>query len=299
MLNSTGKGFQTTNMQIGHIFCDIDDGSLWKYIGGPPILETSWVIVSGSVKSQLERIGWSTPQAGAVWFNLTDATYYGWDGENLVPIAFGVGQDLYNERARFALQDDFATGTQATGSIGSLGWSSSGNLIVQPGEVGRPGIVRLDTTAVSGTLERINFTLSASFNCNVPHEITWVVRLNTVDANVTARVGAGNGVTANPPNNGAYFEKLDPDTNWFAVTRNLTSQTRTNTGVPITTNFVTCRYVFDGTTYTFFINDVMVAQHTTFFPAGLLSPYLYLINSAAASKTMDVDYFEIMAETSR
>lgn len=32
MANSVGKGFPTTNLQVGHIFCDIDDLTLWQYL---------------------------------------------------------------------------------------------------------------------------------------------------------------------------------------------------------------------------------------------------------------------------
>lgn len=36
MADSVGSGFPTTGIQVGHIFCDLDERSLWKYIGGIP-----------------------------------------------------------------------------------------------------------------------------------------------------------------------------------------------------------------------------------------------------------------------
>lgn len=299
MTNSTGKGFPTANLQIGHTLCDIDDGSLWKYIGGLPSNPTSWILLNGLINGDPDLTVWTQSQAGSIWFNNNLKTYFGWTGSERMSIAFGIGMNLYAYKRRFTLQDDFTTGGQPTGTIGDLGWNSNGTLVVRPGEVNHPGVIRLDTGAVSGTHERLNFSLSSAFNVGFNHEITWVLILNTVDANTTVRIGAANSVAGAPPNNGIYFEKLDADTNWFAVTRANGTQTRTDTGVAISTAYTAFKYVFNGTSVAFSINDTLVATNTTTIPIGLMSPYTYIINSAAASKTLDVDYFEIIAETER
>ncbi len=299
MTNSSGKGFPTANLQIGHTFFDIDDTSLWKFIGGLPSSPASWVVLNGLFNNDPETTGWGPNQGGAIWFNNSLKTYFGWDGTERISIAFGIGMNLYNYKRRFALQDDFTTGGQPTGTIGDLGWLSNGTLVVRPGELNHPGVIRLDTRAVSGTHERLNFSLSPSFNVGFNHEVTWVAVVNTVDANTTVRLGSANSVAGAPPVNGIYFEKLDGDTNWFAVTRAGGTQTRTDTGVAVSASYITARYSFNGSAVLFYINDLLVATNTTNIPVGLESPFAYIINSAAASKTMDVDYFEIIADTER
>lgn len=299
MTNSSGKGFPTANLQIGHTFFDIDDQSLWKFIGGVPNNPSSWILLNGVFIDDPDVSLWGANQAGSVWFNNSLKTYFGWNGVERISIAFGIGMNLYNYKRRFALQDDFTTGGQPTGTIGDLGWNSNGTLTVRPGEFNHPGVIRLDTGAVSGTHERMNFSLSPAFNVGFNHEITWVAVLNSVDANTTARLGSANSVAGAPPNDGIYFEKLDADTEWFAVTRASASQTRTNTGIGVAATYATFTYSYNGSAVTFSINGNVVATHTTTIPVGLMSPYVYIINSAAASKTMDVDYFEIIADVSR
>lgn len=300
MTNSVGKGFPSTQLQFGHVFCDIDDNTLWKYIGGPPTLASSWVLIGGSVVEQPETSLWGIAQIGAMWFNSSFREYYGWDGVQIVPIALGQGMNLYNPRRTFTLQEDFLGGSQTTGFIGTLGWNGAGTLTVQSSPRDRPGIFRIDTSAVSGTVARLNAISSAAFDCRETHTILWVARPNNTDGNTTIRIGAANGVAANPPDNGIYFEKLDADTTWFAVSRAATVETRTNTNIPVAVSFGDFRYKRTSLGIEFSINNVVVVTHgLTTAPAGLISPYVFVINSAAAAKTLDVDYFEMASTVTR
>lgn len=198
---------------------------------------------------------------------------------------------LYPYRSSVMLQDDFLTGN-GSGSWGDLGWLSAGTVSIIGSEVNRPGIVRLDTGAVSATQARISFSNSAAYDPANPHRILWMARVNTNDANTTIRIGAGNSVATSPPTHGIYFEKLDADTNWFCVTRSGGVQTRTDSTTAVDTNFNTFLFVRNSSGATFYINGTQVCSQSTNIPTAFVSPYVFIVNSAAAAKTVDADYYE-------
>lgn len=202
---------------------------------------------------------------------------------------------LYPYRSMIEQQDDFMGGNTTSGSIGVLGWSSNGTLTAAPSSTAnRIGIVQLDTTAVISTQARINFTQN-SFVMDPanPHSILWVLQLNTNDANTTIRFGASNPVQNNPPTHGIYIEKLDADTNWFCVTRAGGVQTRTDSTVAVDTSYHTFTYTRTSSGVVFSIDNTSVCgTHTTNIPTTFIDPVVYIINSAGASKTVNIDYFQ-------
>lgn len=210
-----------------------------------------------------------------------------------------LGLDTPRDLTRVWLQEEFSTGSNANGSVGALGWAFSGGTItMQTSEAGRPGIIRRDTGATINT----NATLSArftagagSFHANDTFDVVWIVRVNTVDANTQVRAGAGNDITANPPNDGVYFEKLAADTNWFSVTRSGGTQTRTDMGVAVTTGWVRLRVRrSSGSAIAFSIDGGAETTHTTNIPGTAQMPGAQIFNTAAASKTIDYDYFDLL-----
>lgn len=201
---------------------------------------------------------------------------------------------LYPFNSSVYINDDFLTGSTGSGSIGGLGWISAGTISGLSSDTDHPGLFRLDTSAVSGTQSRISFHNSSGFDPSIPHKITWITRLNTNDANTLVRIGAANSVAGTPPSNGIYFEKLDADTNWFCVTRAGGIQTRTDSGLAVNTNFNTYTYNRNSSGVSFFINNTQVCSQSTNIPTIFTSMYLFIINSAAASKTLDVDYAEFI-----
>lgn len=300
MANSTGKGFPSTNLQVGHLFADIDDNTLWRFIGGDPRLVTSWVLINGNVNTQPDTSQWGLNQAGALWFYQPERTYYGWNGTERVPIAFSGSPGLYNYQIMFTLQDEFITGLVSANKIGGLGWVTAGTVSIQSSEANAPGIYRFSTGGVSGTIARLSTHQSSAFNPLKKHRILWVVRVNTVDTDTAVRLGSGSSVAGNPPNNGIYFEKLAADTNWFCVLRSGVSNIfRVDSGVAVTNRFTEFMYESDPTAQTlkFYINGVLVVdQVQTTPPAAFIAPYGFIINSAAADKSFDVDYFHMVGQ---
>lgn len=201
--------------------------------------------------------------------------------------------NLFPYRSVSFYQDDFNTGTTTNGNIGSIGWQAVGTITNLASEINRPGIIRFDTGAVLGTAARVHFSSSSAFEGSLPHIINLAVRLNTNDANTTTRIGSSSSVGANPPTGGIYIEKLDTDTNWFCITRSAAVQTRTDSGIAVSTSFITSSYRRTSSNVQFFINNTLVCTHTTNVPTTFLSPIVYIINSAAAAKTFDIDYADI------
>ena len=202
---------------------------------------------------------------------------------------------LYPYRNSIFLQDDFIGGTNTTGNIGQLGWSiSAGTMALTASSTDHFGVYRMDTTAVINTLARVFMTLPTFTPMNVPHNEIYVIRLNQVDANTTARFGDSDGFGANPPTNGIYFERLTTDTNWFGVTRSGGTQTRVDTGVAADTNFHTFQFNVSSANVDFLVDNTLTGSSTTNIPTvGALMGF-FLTNTAAASKTMDIDYFQII-----
>lgn len=229
-----------------------------------------------------------------------------------LPFSFlAFGSDLntapnpgYPYNSMVYLQEDFMTGSTASGSIGATGWgAANGTTSLLTAETNRPGIMRRDSSAVSGTVATaiwsiINPALDVT---NSTFRLRLISRLNTNDANTTVRQGFSNGFGASPPSSGIYFEKLDADTNWFCVLRSGGVQTRTDSGVSVSTNFDTFLIISSSASVTFLINNTPTScgSMTSNFPAVDLSAGLHIVNSAAASKTIDVDYSELMIKVAR
>lgn len=216
----------------------------------------------------------------------------------LGPAANPIDRTTYDYRTTIRLQEEFMTGLNGNGTTGSLGWGVAGTVTGLVGEAGRFGILRRDTTAASGTgALLVLYPLQAAvFDPALPHTVFWITRLNNIDANVTMRLGESNGNTSGVPSSGIYFEKLDADTNWFCVTRAVTVQTgtRIDSGVAVDTNFHNFRLRRNAAGVTFTIDGVPVCGVLSAnIPTVFIEPWEQMVNSAAASKTYDTDYFEM------
>lgn len=201
------------------------------------------------------------------------------------------------------VEDDFMVGTNTTSGIGLQRWFlNAGTCAYIASEANHPGIRQLDTTAAAGTLNALYITGSGAIGILLPSEgfdATFIFRVNTVDADTMVRVGAMMSPTADPGNNGVFFEKVYADTNWFAVCRSGGVQTRTDTSTAVSAGtWVRARirrrnggaigFSFGNTTNE---NDTWVL--TTNVPTAALNIMFQIKNQAAASKTMDVDYAQL------
>ena len=208
------------------------------------------------------------------------------------------------------LADDFTGGLTTTGNIGDLGWSFLNGSVTNPGSIpGHPGMIRMSTTATSGT--RCYFWVSSSATGGQVAAVDWwhliiLLRINTgADANTIIRAGLANSANADPPADGCYIEKLAADTSWFGVNRASAAQTRTTALRTVTegTNewMKLCVRRYSATQTGFSVSSTFAPDNgaeqfmSTNIAGGLVAfvPYVMIGNTAAASKNLDVDYVEL------
>jgi hypothetical protein len=203
---------------------------------------------------------------------------------------------LYPYRSTVQISDDFVSGLNTNGTTGALGWIVNGGTSSSIISIAnRPGLFQKSTTAAAGTIATLVTAGTASvFDAANPHNILFIARLNTNDANTTIRIGAANAFSVNPPADGIFFEKLDADTNWFCITRAGGVQTRTDSGTAITTSFDTFAYNRNSSGVAFLINNTQVCSQSTNITTAQIAPGLHIVNSAAAAKTVDIDYFRLI-----
>lgn len=213
----------------------------------------------------------------------------------LTPAANPAQPWLYDYRNGIRMQEEFLSGTNANQTLGSHGWTTTGTITAGTSAANRYGVMRFDTGASSGTTSKLTLLATASIDPANFASVLWIAKLNNNDANTNIRIGAGNNLSNDPPADGIYFEKDDADTNWFCVTRASSSQTRVDSGVAVNTSYNKFEFNRVGSAATFKINGASVCgAMTATMPTALMTPGMSINNSAAAAKTFDVDYFEMV-----
>lgn len=199
---------------------------------------------------------------------------------------------LYPYRSTLQFNDDFLFGQFLTPPMLTNGGINTGTAPI----ASHPGILNINTTAVINTVASAFLSSGASaFIPSDVHNITWLARPNSNDANTVYRFGAMESPAVSPPNDGIYVEKAAADTNWFCVTRSGGVQTRVNSGISVgTTAFLSFFYFRNSSGVQFSIGGANVCSlMTTNIPTGALRPTLMIVNTAAAAKNIDIDYFEM------
>ncbi len=161
------------------------------------------------------------------------------------------------------LWDDFLTGGLTSGTIGQLGWSFNGTSIVSSTYTlfaDRPGLLGFQNAA-SATGGVYTPGGSVTRYANIDRLIFWVAAATGAN-DPSERVGLLSGSMSVASNDdGAYFEHLNTDTNWFAVTQDGAAATRRDTNVPFVANtFFRLEIRHPSTnTWLFYINNSPVA----------------------------------------
>ncbi len=208
-------------------------------------------------------------------------------------------------RSMVRIRDDFMSGGYTTGVVGELGWTLvNGTTTGVAAEANRYGVIQRDTGASINTAASMYPRGLASVGTIDPRatsETTWHVKLGQAVGTFDFRVGLGNATNGDPPADGVYFEVLAADTNIFCVTRATSSQTgsRTDSGVAASTNWVNLRIVSAATSVMFYIDNVLVVTNTTNLTAVMVQPYLFLKNTEAVAKTVNIDLFDYIGQVTR
>lgn len=219
----------------------------------------------------------------------------------VTPTSLYAGDRPLSAPATIFLQDDFLSGGTGQSSFGVYGWAGFGSIFPQQtvaGEAGHPGILQSSTGSSSGTLVGFSLRANPAVGLFLPAEtfdMVFIARLNTNDANTLVRVGLASDPSANPAASGIYFEKLAADTSWFGVTRAASSQNRTAALLAASAGWVKFRIRrVDSTHIAFSVNGGAETQVTLTIPTVAVAPFVQILNSAAATKSIDVDYFDLV-----
>jgi hypothetical protein len=168
----------------------------------------------------------------------------------------------------------------------------------------RYGIMTLGTTtSTTGTSRLSKTNLSDSLN-SLFNVTSYMVKMPTLsDSTQTyhVRVGMTSQVNTANPNGGAYFVYSTAGTptgsaasaNWQCVTGNGSSvRTWTTTSTAVTTGWTKLTVVASSSICFFYVNDVLVATHTTNIPTPALTPNFEIRKTVGTTeRLLWVDYF--------
>jgi len=299
MSNTFGPGFPTANINPGHIHVRNDNGLLeiFMYLGGDPRdTNRNWLLITGAFSNDPDTTQWNDRQQGSLWYNRARKKYFGWNGRETVQMS----NVEDNALELVSLSNDFISGSSTNNLIGAFGLSRSGpgGQDIIPLSVGHAGIIRLRTqNNVAGTPARLHqgsLTNDTFFSFNSPFSLSMVMRLNSIDANVISRFGICNDAANDPPSDGIYFEKLQADTEWFAIIRANDVETRVPTNKTIVADFSQFELRFINiNTIGFKIDNGTEITVTNQPSSATVQMYVQLRHFTNGQRSIDFDYFNL------
>jgi hypothetical protein len=203
-------------------------------------------------------------------------------------------------------RDDFETGGNETGEIGTIGWQFTNGTVTTPinaGEVNRTGIIQRQSSNINGQVNsmymgRLTNTPTTAYQ-NID-EFFWIVRpLNTL-TNFRVAFGVSADWGSEAPTHAVYFRKHESFGTWRAVTRNGGLETDINTGVTVVANtWYKLHAKKIATGVEFRINGVLVGTSTTTIPdnADLLHFGNFIRPNLNAVQSVDIDFFSGKTKT--
>jgi hypothetical protein len=211
--------------------------------------------------------------------------------------------------ATFMLSEEFASGVTGSGDFGSLGWLSSlgtGGAVNSTEGVGadHPGAIRLSSGTTSGnqTVLHLGTATGNVVDPSVTLDSTWIFLTNHAFplTNAQWRMGLGAAVTGATPTDGLYFEKLSGDTNWFAVCRASSTETRVDTGEAAGSSWLRFRIRrVNGTTFGFTAANQTEVTCTANIPTTDLSVFAASKTADTVNKLLEIDYMSVTFPVTR
>ncbi|MEK7165652.1 MAG: hypothetical protein AAB874_02495, partial [Patescibacteria group bacterium] len=200
------------------------------------------------------------------------------------------------------IMEEFVGSGTTSGTIGTNGWdlntNGSGAVRTATNPTGRIGVIGIGsgTSAGSGILLSLREAQSQTiFYANIGNITSIFSFKNTQAAHIDSTIRAGyfNGSNANTnPTSGAYFRATGTG-NWYAVTRASDVETATDTGIPQATTYKAFKILSNSgaTNFTFYIDGVLKATHTTNLPTVLVYPVFQVHTNSTTDFNIDIDYF--------
>jgi len=155
------------------------------------------------------------------------------------------------------------------------------------------GTINALTSSVLGARGRFNTdTTDVDFTPALGHRMRARIKLNST-ASINFFLGFFDALptAAAPsvePSDGIYFRAIGG--NWFAISRNASSETAVDTGVSITTGSRVFEIVLTSTSIEFLIDTVSVATIITNIPIVALFWGVVIVTQITAIKSFDIDF---------
>lgn len=201
----------------------------------------------------------------------------------------------YSQRNFLEWFDDFPIST------GMLGWTNtanSGAFSGASGVDGHPGIVQLSTSGSStaAPIQRFVTTVLTLGGGRITAE--WAILIPVLsDGTETfeVKLGFGDSTTGADPANGVWLSYTHGVNSgqWVGKTSAASTPSSSNsTSAPSADTWYNVRVVVDGTTATFYVNDVLIATVSTNVPTLTVQPFIQIVKSVGTTtRTLRSDMF--------
>ena len=178
-------------------------------------------------------------------------------------------------------------------------WGDTGTGILrQLPDADHPGMIEIETGAANGNAKAMflgSLQDSDVLHADVGFDITWIAAPFSAN-NFIARLGLANNWGAAPSGSGIWFQAAPgTDANWQYVCRSATVQTKTDSGVVVTSLWkrLRVRKFPDTATVLFSINGGTETAITTNIPTVGLNPGAQMETTQNALKVLQLDYFSL------
>ena len=188
-------------------------------------------------------------------------------GADLIPFPYATTADLIAAipdllvaQNTVSISDDFISGTNSDGSIGSLGWrqsniSGSGSYAYITGTLNNPGQYQTACASASGNASALylggsGLTTFIFADATTPIQFELRITFKLNQTNVTRfRLGLTNDIASVLPGRGEYlrYDTSSGDTHFMAVVKDGGAEAATSLGVAVDTNWHTLRIRNTGT----------------------------------------------------
>lgn len=198
-------------------------------------------------------------------------------------------------------RDDFTSqGLVTTGNVSNLSWAfaSTGTLAFLNGVAGHPGILRIPSSATSGTIARFRRSSSDTVTQISPASVValrWVVRLPAITS-MAARIGlSDNWNSTTLGSNGIWFEyAAAASANWRYATRASATGTPVDSTLAVAANtWYELIMLVSSNAVAFFVNGNLIGTSTTNIPTAVLAIGAHIVPSVNTATNIDVDLYEL------
>lgn len=207
--------------------------------------------------------------------------------------------DPVDPTAPYFIADDFIGGSVETGEIGDFGWSfTNGSITKLNGIQAHPGTVR--NTGSTTANQVCSFYLANAVGDTICRfdefdECTFVFKEAAASqTDMTLQMGVINPFGNTTPTHGCYLEIKPADSNYFFVCRNTGAETRTDSGVARSTNWIKVRIRrINSSTVRFNINGGADVDITANIPdaADALGLGKQSAQTGTTARNIDIDWF--------